>query len=357
MQQDFERYAAHIEKCLALDAILACFKPLDMYPEEEARWLVPHWLPQGQITLLASDGGVGKTSLCVNLMAAISSGGNCILDPPDMEREPATVAFFTTEDSISKKLKRKLREAGADQTRVIAMDMSADTNGTLRDFKFGGDMLAKVIRHFKPTLAVFDPVQGFVPPDVNMGSRNAMRNCMAPLIALGEETGTTFLIVAHTNKRKGASGRDRIADSADLWDVARSVWMAGYTEDNGVRYLSNEKNNYDILQRTILYSLDNDGQVQYKGTSLKRDRDYAQEIIASTGKRSDCSEWVITALEQASDETIPIHELYDEAKDAGYTTATLRRAVEDLVKDGLCKRTSQGFGGTKKWYISKQYTV
>lgn len=31
------------------------------------------------------------------------------------------------------------------------------------------------------------------------------------------------MVICHTNKRKGAFGRDRIADSADLWDIARSV--------------------------------------------------------------------------------------------------------------------------------------
>ena len=36
---------------------------------------------------------------------------------------------------------------------------------------------------------------------------------MAPLISIGEEINTTALIVSHTNKRKGAYGRDRIADS------------------------------------------------------------------------------------------------------------------------------------------------
>lgn len=99
-----------------------------------------------------------------------------------------------------------------------------------------------------------------------------MRDCMAPLISLGEETGTTFIVVCHTNKRPKASGRDRIADSADLWDVSRSVLMAGYTEDQGVRYLSNEKNNYTTLQETLLFTIDNSGQAHAEGTSWKRDR-------------------------------------------------------------------------------------
>ena len=42
--------------------LLSRFRTLDTIPEEEAQWLVPGYLPQGQITLLAADGGVGKTT-------------------------------------------------------------------------------------------------------------------------------------------------------------------------------------------------------------------------------------------------------------------------------------------------------
>ena len=64
------------------DPFLSCFKTLSAFEEKEASWLVSGWIPQGQITLTAADGGVGKTSLWCNLLAAISSGSRCVLDPP-----------------------------------------------------------------------------------------------------------------------------------------------------------------------------------------------------------------------------------------------------------------------------------
>ena len=64
------------------DPFFSCFKTLNDFEEQEATWLVPGWIPDGQITLLASDGGVGKTSLWVNLISALSAGKRCILDPP-----------------------------------------------------------------------------------------------------------------------------------------------------------------------------------------------------------------------------------------------------------------------------------
>ena len=80
---------------------------------EETKWLIPGWIPEGQIAVLAADGGIGKTSVWCNVIAALSSGRACILDPPGYTREPMKVMFLTTEDSVRKKLRKKLRLAGA----------------------------------------------------------------------------------------------------------------------------------------------------------------------------------------------------------------------------------------------------
>ena len=353
MQNDFEQYAPEIVSSLENEresALFSCFKTLDSFKEEEASWIVPGWIPSEQITLIAADGGIGKTSIWVDLLSALSSGRQCVLDPPDMTRSPALVAFLTSEDSVTKKLKRKLREAGADEQNIITMDTTTANSGILRELKFGSSFMESFIRHFRPVLCVFDPVQGFIPPDINMGSRNAMRDCMAPLVALGEEVGTTFIVVCHTNKRKGASGRDRIADSADLWDIARSVLMAGYSEDQGIRYLSQEKSNYGALQDTLLFSIDESGGVHHEGTTWKRDRDFTQEYAANTtqSKRSSCEGWI---TEQLQDGKKRIAELYDCAEDAGFTTATIRRAVESLSKSKRVRRWQTGYGTGKTWFI------
>ena len=301
---------------------------------------------------MAADGGTGKTSNWCEIIAALSSGRRCFLDPPDYQREPLRVAFLTTEDSVRKKLRRKLREAGANLKNIITPDFLADKEGLLRNLKFASGELERFIRYFKPALCIFDPVQGFIPPDINMGSRNAMRDCMAPLITIGEECGTSFLIVCHTNKRKGACGRDRIADSADLWDVARSVMMIGYTEEQGIRYLSNEKNNYTSLQETVLFTINDNGRIEVTGTSWKRDREYMQEysIAQSPSKRQDCKEFILHALGKA-DGKMSVKELEEHAKESGYSYKTIRNAKDDLKKSCDIKYIQTGNGKDKTWYI------
>ncbi len=334
------------------DRFLSCFKPLGAFGEEKATWLVDGWIPEGQITLLAADGGTGKTSLWCNIVAAISSGKACILDPPGTERNPARVAFLTTEDSVRKKLKRKLRLCGANENNIITPDFLADKENLLKGLKFGSDEMRRFISYYKPVLCVFDPVQGFVPPGINMGSRNAMRDCLAPLISLGEEYGCSFLIICHTNKRKGAYGRDRIADSSDLWDISRSVAMAGFADDSKIRYLSNEKNNYAEQQRTLLFSFDDDGNICKEGTTWKRDRKYMQEsvVMNSAPKREECKKFIVDTLDSAGG-TMKTSELEEKAKDVGYSTKVIRSAKDELKANGIIKYIQDGFRKDKVWYI------
>lgn len=335
------------------DSLLSAFKTLDCFEEEEARWLVPGWIPEGQITIMAADGGVGKTSVWCDIIAALSNGTSCILDPPGYTRPSVKITFLTTEDSVKKKLRKKLRLSGANMKNIITPDFTENME-LLHKLKFGTPELEKVLRHFRPALCVFDPVQSFVPPRINMGSRNDMRDCVAPLIALGEDTGITSIIVCHTNKRKGAFGRDRIADSADLWDIARSVIMAGFTEEQGVRYLSNEKNNYAPLQETVLFTIDDDGRPRAAGTSWKRDREYMldADLSKSAPKLEDCKGFILKMLDESGG-SLPVKRLEEAARRAGYAHTTVRRAKETLKREGSARYFHTGSPKERVWHIQR----
>lgn len=332
--------------------LLSLFKPLEDFPEEEASWLVPGWIPEGQITLIAADGGIGKTTLWCHIIAALSNGTTCILDPPGYVRQPMKITFLTTEDSVRKKLRKKLRLNGANMKNIITPDFAADKTGLLRKLKFGTSEMETVLRTLRPALCIFDPVQGFTPPKVNMGSRNEMRDCMSPLISIGEDVNTTALIVCHTNKRPKASGRDRIADSADLWDVSRSVLMAGFTEEQGVRYLSNEKSNYGPLQETVLFTIDADGQIHKAGTSWKRDREYIQgaEQAKSAPVREDCMAFLVKILNEAGG-AMPTAELDKKAGLAGYSFSAIKRAKSSLKAEGKIRNFHTGSPKDRVWHM------
>ena len=252
---------------------------LDDIEERRAEWLIKGYLPKNQITILAGDGGSGKTSIWCNIAAAVSSGRPSILEegraadpeePAEAPRRPKKVIYFSSEDSSTYVLKRRLRQNGAAMERILTVDMADSSFGTL---KFNSPQLRKILEEERPALCIFDPLQAFVPDGVNMGYRNEMRNQLAPLISYGEQYDTTFLVIMHANKQSGVWGRKRMADSSDMWDIARSVLMVGETGENGQRYISQEKSNYGQLQSSVLFTIQ-EGRTDFAALTDKRDRDY-----------------------------------------------------------------------------------
>ena len=350
---------------------LSQVRTMDTVPEEEAQWLVPGYIPQGQITLLAADGGVGKTSFWCQLLAALSTGRATLLeevspkwdsdslsekaDTPaetlsakqDTPHKERWGAFFSTEDSVRKKLKKKLRLAGAKMMNLITLESSS---AALLELRLGSPELSDFIHSYRPALCVLDPIQGFLPHGVNMAARNEIRECLAPLMALGEQVGTAFLLVCHTNKRAGAWGRTRLADSADLWDAARSVLMMGDAGD-GRRYLSQEKNNYGPLQPTRLYTFSDSGLLVPAGLTQKRDREFQLQAQPSAApKREGCKEFLLQKLEENGG-SLPAKELEELAREEGYTKTTVRHSKGELKDSGFLRFRQECVGREKRWWV------
>jgi len=321
--------------------------------EENPEWLIQGHLPKYQISTMVGDGGSGKTTVWCALVAAISSGKRpFLLGAPGgldlTEYEPQRVLFFSAEDSYKYTLRRRLRKNGANLGNIKTIDIADER---FQNIKFDSLFLEQLIAKYKPALVVFDPVQAFVPPNIRMGDRNAMRSCLAPLIGHGEKYGCTFLIIVHTNKLAGAWGRNRMADSADMWDISRSVELIGETNEPGIRYISQEKSNYDMIKPTVLFSIA-DEVVVYKGMADKKDRDFVTEKNYNTKQapqREEAKEFILDFLKDGEKE---VSELDEMAQVVGISKATLKRGKADLKNEGRIKYRNSGQGKEKKFYIS-----
>ena len=316
--------------------------------EREAEWLVSEYMPKGQINIIAGDGGSGKTTAWCGIAAGISNGKKIFFDKSDIftEHEPQKVIFFSSEDSLEYTLKARLRKAGANLENIYSVSLKDER---FAQIKFDSPLLREMVEQVRPALVVFDPIQAFIPPDIQMGQRNAMRNCLNPLIGLGEEYGTTFLIVVHTNKRQGVYGRNRIADSADVWDIARSVLITGTTTDKNVRYISHEKSNYGEPGETVLFTID-DGVAVFKDYSDKHDIDFVKErdlAAYQAPQRQDAEKFIIDYLNNGKK---PTADLDEAAKAAGVSKSTLSRAKTKLREKGILGVKSEGYGQTKTFY-------
>ena len=322
---------------------------LETFEERQKEWLVPDYIPKGCVTLLCSDGGIGKTTIWCDTLAAFTTGGQTIFDKaleiPFFEGNKRSVMYFSKEDPTEEVLKAKLREAGADQKLIHCFGLDDER---LSKIWYGSLLLEKLVEKYKPDIVVFDTLQAFLPDGVDMAKRKDMRDALNPLNALGAKYGTSFLMVMHTNKSAN-SGRQRMADSSDIWDLGRSALMAGRTKDENICYLSHEKSNYGKLQKTILFSVSDHG-IEFRGTSKKKDRDYVAEGTVAPAPSPKLDEAKDFILENV-DDCIEIGELEKMAKAAGIAKGTLENARAELKKEHLIRVQPVGFGPNKKWFL------
>ena len=259
--------------------------------------------------------------------------------------------FFSAEDSFEYTLKRRLRKNGAILENILSIDIADER---FQDIKFNSLFLEQLLEKYRPALCIFDPIQAFVPPEIRMGDRNAIRNCLAPLIGYGEKYGTTPLIIVHANKQSGVWGRKRIADSADIWDISRSVIMAGETNETGIRYLSHEKSNYGMTGNTVLYAIE-DEVVCLKGYTKKKDKDFVTEVDYTTRQapqREEAKEFILDFLKDGEKE---VSELDAMAKAQSISANSLKNAKADLKKEGKIKYRSEGFN-PKRFFVALKAT-
>lgn len=320
---------------------------------KEPEWLIPGYIPKYGITTIAGEGGTGKTSIWCSLVASITTGKQSFLlgGQIPFNSNPENVLVLSAEDSWSYVLRRRLEACGADLDRIGFLSPEDER---FVDLNFNGDLLKGIIETNRPSVIVFDPLQAFVPENLKMGDRNAMRKCFSPLIGYGEQYKLTPIIIAHANKQSGVWGRKRIADSSDIWDASRSVLMVGTTAEDDVRYISHEKSNWGRLGSTVLFTLENCVPT-FKCYSTKKDRDFIQ---AETRERNirpvveDAKDFIIDTLKERKQ--MEVSELDELAKVSGISENALKKAKTALKEEDTTRTWSlgNGKGGKKKYFIA-----
>lgn len=323
------------------------------FEKRSKEWLISGYIPKGCVTLLCSDGGIGKTTIWCDTLAAFTTGRSTLFDKaienPFRTGTCRNVMYFSKEDPTEEILKWKFEKAGGDQERVRCFGID---DNRINKIWYGSLLLEQLIAKYKPDICVFDTLQAFLPDGVDMAKRKDMRDALNPLNQLGAQYGTAFLMIMHTNKSAN-SGRQRMADSSDIWDLGRSALMCGRTKDKEICYMSHEKCNYGRLQKTILFSINDDG-VVFEGTSNRRDADYIADgvtVTQSSPKLDEAREFILEYLAGCENRICEINNLNIAGKAAGISQHTLDDARASLKKDKLIDRKTMGYGETKKWYI------
>ena len=333
-------------------------------PLQNVDWLVPDLLPRGELSLLGADGGTGKGLWQAQLIACVTTGKTSGFFPVP-PAQTGKVLILAGEDDPGKVLKARLLAAGADMNRVLVLTADDYFAKTGQPLTLKDQALADFAAKAGPLLLIVDPLQSFLPSDVEMASRNQMRSALLPLRAIAAKQGCAVLIVMHSNKKQGVSGRARLADSSDIWDMARSVLMMGRAKNDGKIYLSHEKSSYARPQQTVLLHID-DVEVEgvktaravFDGYTDKKDADFIEERRVRTAEtRQDTRSAILNVLSESRLGSMANPQLKSAVlQEIKCSEATYKRSYAELVRDGdiakyqLCQKD-----GARGWFTRLAY--
>lgn len=345
------------QRKLALEGSAAQPGLLADVPMQSVAWLVPQLLPLGEVSLLGADGGTGKGIWQAQAYVTAGKTSGFFPLPP---QQTGKVLLLAGEDDPGKVLKARLLAAGADMNRVLVLTADDYFAKTGQPLTLKDQALADFAAKAGPLLLIVDPLQSFLPADVEMASRNQMRGALLPLRAIAAKQGCAVLIVMHSNKKQGVSGRARLADSSDIWDMARSVLMMGRAKNDGKIYLSHEKNSYARPQQTVLLHID-DVEVEgvktaravFDGYTDKKDADFIEERRVRTAEtRQDTRSAILNVLSESRLGSMPSNELRAAVlREVGCSDGTYNRAYTELIKSGeITKQNLRGRDNANRWY-------
>jgi hypothetical protein len=302
-------------------------------------WLWRHRIPRGMVTVLAGQGGLGKSTLLLDLAARVTTG-RAMPDGDPGGGSPGSVAIFTSEDALDCVVVPRLMLAGADLNRITTMAVPSGQDEE-RPLLIEPEDLARlesVVRDEGAQLVIFDPLVAYVDERTNMHHAQDARRILARLHRLAEQRGIAIVGVHHWNKSQSPDPGMRLSGSAAIEQAARSVLVVGPDprDSSGERrILALAKRNLAPMDTpSLAYSLALDSgaehpRVEWLGQSPVSARDLAAPPLSGE-ERSALDEAVGFFQERLSAGPAKASDVAREACSAGHSERTLERARQRL---------------------------
>ena len=300
---------------------------------KEVEWLWYPFIPYGKLTIIQGDPGDGKTTMVLNIAAAVSRGEG--FDEGMNITEPMNVIYQTAEDGLADTVKPRLEQARADCSRVLVID---ETNKAL-------SMLDKRVEEALDKtgarLLIMDPIQAYLGGSMDMNRANEAREMTKHLATIAEQRNCAIILIGHMNKAGGCKAAYRGMGSIDFFAVARSVLLVGRVigKDN-YRAMVQIKNNLAPFGHPKAFELSEDG-FEWIG-------DYEISVddvlggYAPKESKLDQAKQLLRDLSEDKD-SVSSNELIEIAKAEGISKRTMDNARKEM---GL---KSQKINNT--WYV------
>ena len=329
----------------------------DVVPEP-IDWLWQGRIALGKLTLIAGDPGLGKSFMTLDIAARVSRG----LGWPDNRNQPMAsggVVLLNAEDALADTIRPRLDCAGADVAKIIAITainvMSETGISQERGFDLSRDILAieSAIQSMSDCrLVVIDPISAYM-GGVDSHKNTEVRGLLAPLSALATKHHVAIVMVSHLNKSVGGQAIYRTIGSVAFTAAVRTVWVVSKDKsDEKRRLFLPSKNNLAQNTGGLAYrieSLNTGGaNVVWEPDPVNVSADDALSTDRASGvdpsEQDDVEEWLKIFLAEGPRSA---NSCDQEARDAGYSIATVRRAKTEL----RIVSKKDGFNGRWEWAL------
>jgi hypothetical protein len=216
------------------------------------QWLYGVDLVRGETTVIASPGGVGKSSLAIGMAVSIATGRE-LLGEKVRGGEDLKVLLINAEDSGTEIMRRvwafylahahkipgqnldRLYVAGADDAKVQRLSFlrTTDKNLSVLD-QSGFEVLEAALELLRPDVFILDPLVAFCGGG-NMNDNTVMSLVMRELKRLAAEFNCAILVVHHTRKGGDAGNAESISGAAAIVNLARRAIMPVPMADDEIK--------------------------------------------------------------------------------------------------------------------------
>lgn len=221
-------------------------------------WLFQDFLAYGKITMVQGDPGSGKTSLALKLASEFSNG---ITPYGEKLKKPIKTLLLLSEDDWEDTIRPKLNKMGARVGNVLSFKLDRENDFTpLTD-----ERIEEIIKDEKIGLLIVDPIQAFLPDNVDMNKMSDVRPVMSHLINMANRNHCAVLILQHLNKNvqvknvyRGSGSLDFNASARIVLTIMKPLKEVSKSISRNLRYAQITKSNIGHDNQCLFFRLDDD---------------------------------------------------------------------------------------------------
>lgn len=324
---------------------------------ERKQFLVHGWIPLGTTTLMAGQGGEGKSTVTLGAAAKTTMG---TLNG-DLHGQAADVLIISPEDDPGSITVPRLKAAQADLNRVhivsVTEDLGAMVTESVVELPTDIYRLEQAVTATGAKLIVIDPA--VVTVGGNSDKVQDVRHAIGPLDALAQRHNIAVVLVAHFNKGAG-NVNNKISGSHAWRDVSRSVIAFAHDPENDVRVMEVVKSNYAEVGKKLEYRLDSvdietsSGETTAVGRAvIVGETDTSVNQIINRGFDPDdldgdeAGQWLYDYLSQEPGEHLR-KDVLKAAKSEHFSDSTIKRAAQRL---DVISRRERAVHGAAVWKL------